>query len=56
MTKRKVEYWVIPPKQDAEFVAIMEEVLETSPFKVRNYLAAVAANTLAVETCGHWAL
>lgn len=29
MTKRKVEYWVIPPEQDAEFVAPMEEVLET---------------------------
>src|SRR6202161_657040 len=28
MTKRKIEYWVIPPKQDAEFVACMEEVLE----------------------------
>src|SRR5947207_14097949 len=29
MAKRKVEYWVIPPEQDAEFVACMEEVLET---------------------------
>jgi len=29
MTKRKIEYWVIPPNQDAEFVAHMEEVLET---------------------------
>ena len=29
MTKRKIEYWVIPPKQDAEFVACMEDVLET---------------------------
>jgi len=29
MTKRMIEYWVIPPKQDAEFVACMEEVLET---------------------------
>lgn len=26
MTKRKIEYWVIPPEQDAEFVAC---VLET---------------------------
>ena len=24
MTKRKIEYWVIPPDQDAEFVADME--------------------------------
>jgi len=29
MTKRKIEYWVIPPEQDAEFVAGMEDVLET---------------------------
>ena len=29
MTNRKIEYWVIPPKADAEFVANMEEVLET---------------------------
>lgn len=29
MTKRKIEYWVIPPQADAEFVACMEEVLET---------------------------
>ncbi|MBO0858181.1 MAG: IS630 family transposase [Chloracidobacterium sp.] len=29
MTKRKIEYWVIPPAADAEFVACMEEVLET---------------------------
>lgn len=28
MTKRKVEYWVIPPEQNVEFVANMEEVLE----------------------------
>jgi hypothetical protein len=29
MTRRKIEYWVIPPEADAEFVAGMEEVLET---------------------------
>lgn len=29
MTKRKIEYWVIPPEADAEFVANMENVLET---------------------------
>lgn len=27
--KAKIEYWVIPPDQDAEFVAQMEEVLDT---------------------------
>ena len=29
MTKRKIAYWVIPPEADGEFVANMEEVLET---------------------------
>ena len=29
MTNRKIKYWVIPPKCDAEFAANMEAVLET---------------------------
>ena len=29
MTKRKIQYWVIPPKANGEFVAHMEDVLET---------------------------
>ena len=29
MTDRKIQYWVIPPESDAEFVAGMEEVLDT---------------------------
>jgi hypothetical protein len=29
MTNRKIEYWVIPSEADGEFVANMEEVLET---------------------------
>ena len=28
MTQRKIEYWVIPPQEDAEFVAHMEQVLD----------------------------
>jgi len=28
MTQRAIQYWVIPPEQDSEFVACMEEVLE----------------------------
>ena len=28
MTNRKIEYWVIPPEADGEFVACMEDVLE----------------------------
>ena len=29
MTQRKIEYWVIPPQAEAEFVAHMEQVLDT---------------------------
>jgi hypothetical protein len=29
MTRRKIQYWVIPPETNSEFVACMEEVLET---------------------------
>jgi hypothetical protein len=29
MTNRKIQYWVIPPEANAEFVAAMEEVLDT---------------------------
>lgn len=29
MTRRKIQYWVIPPKANSEFVARMEAVLET---------------------------
>ncbi len=29
MTRRKIQYWVIPPYANGEFVACMEEVLET---------------------------
>ncbi len=29
MTKRKIQCWVIPPQANAEFVACMEEVLDT---------------------------
>jgi hypothetical protein len=29
MTRRKIQYWVIPPQANAEFVASMEDVLET---------------------------
>lgn len=29
MTKRKIQYWMIPPETDGEFIACMEEVLDT---------------------------
>lgn len=38
MTKRMIDYWVIPPEQDAEFVADMEAVLATyaEPYDPKN--------------------
>lgn len=38
MTKRKIQYWVIPPECDAEFVANMEDVLDVYE---RPYNAAI---------------
>jgi len=37
MTRRKIQYWVIPPDADAEFVVCMEEVLDVyeSPYDPR---------------------
>ena len=29
MTRRKIQYWVIPPEANSEFVACMENVLDT---------------------------
>ena len=41
MTKRKIEYWVIPPEADGEFVANMEDVPnhhnQLSPLPLRRY-------------------
>ncbi len=37
MTRRKVQYWVIPPDADAEFAACMEDVLDvySQPYDAR---------------------
>jgi hypothetical protein len=37
MTRRKIQYWVIPPEANSEFVACMENVLETyaQPYDAR---------------------
>lgn len=38
MTQRAIEYWVIPPEENAEFVAAMEAVLDVyaQPYDVEN--------------------
>ena len=37
MTKKKIEYWVIPPEADGEFGANMEDVLDVDsrPYDAR---------------------
>ena len=50
MTNRKIEYWVIPPEADAEFVAHMEEVLETyeKPYNPESARSVHGRTTCAV--------
>ena len=44
MTQRKIQYWVIPPQADAEFVAHMEQVLDL-------YLRFRSPSTSTVGAC-----
>jgi len=39
MANRKIQYWVIPPEADAEFVASMEEVakIHAKPYDPKNH-------------------
>jgi hypothetical protein len=46
---RKIEYWVIPPKQDAEFVACMEEVLDTYAKAYANQRHLLAVSIARVQ-------
>ena len=49
MTKRKIEYWVIPPEADAEFAANRENVLEeyAKPYDPRHPLICMEASLAA---------
>ena len=49
MTKRKIEYWVIPPEADAEFAAHMEDVLEiySKPYDPRHPVVCMEASLAA---------
>ncbi len=51
MTKRKIEYWVIPPDADGEFVAHMEEVLETDTVAPQVHRFAARALQLKENPC-----
>ena len=41
MSQRKIQYGVIPPKANSEFVASMEEVLDTYAEAVRQTFSGV---------------
>ncbi len=52
MTKRKIEYWVIPPEADAEFVAGMEDVLETYEKAYNPHCPVVCMDEQPVQLVG----
>ena len=49
MTKRKIEYWVIPPQADAEFTARMEEVLDTYEKPYRSAIPVLCMDEQPVQ-------
>jgi DDE superfamily endonuclease len=49
MTKKKIEYWVIPPKSDAEFVASMEDVLATYSMPYNKNIPVVCMDEQPVQ-------
>ena len=49
MTKQNIEYWVIPPAGDAEFVAHMENVLETYEKPYNSSLPVVCMDEQPVQ-------
>ena len=49
MTKRKIEYWVIPPEADGEFVACMENVLETYALPYNSSIPVICMDEQPVQ-------
>lgn len=49
MTRRKIEYWVMPPKADGEFVACMENVLETYALPYNSAIPVVCMDEQPVQ-------
>jgi hypothetical protein len=42
MNNRKIQYWVIPPESDSEFIASMEDVLDIYSLPYNRPVAKVA--------------
>lgn len=51
-SKRKLEYWVIPPEADAEFVANMEEVLDVYERPYRAECPVICMDEQPVQLIG----
>lgn len=49
MTKRKIQYWVIPPEADSEFVASMEDVLDVYAMPYNALLPVVCMDEQPVQ-------
>lgn len=49
MTKRKIQYWVIPPVSNSEFVASMEDILETYSMPYNSNIPVVCMDEQPVQ-------
>lgn len=49
MTKRKIQYWVIPPESDSEFVASMEDILGTYALPYNESIPVVCMDEQPVQ-------
>lgn len=49
MTRRKIQYWVIPPESDSEFVASMEDVLDVYALPYNESLPVVCMDEQPVQ-------
>ena len=49
MTNRKIQYWVIPPEADSEFVASMEDVLDTYSMPYNKSIPVVCMDEQPVQ-------
>ena len=49
MTNRKIQYWVVPPEADSEFVASMEEVLDTYATPYNEFIPVVCMDEQPIQ-------
>lgn len=49
MTNRKIQYWVIPPESDSEFVASMEDVLDIYALSYNKLIPVVCMDEQPVQ-------